>query len=97
MIKKIKKVSLEESLLPLPFFLLTQRTDEIWLNKLHLTASSVTDFEARLSFQMFGLRLQISECIKSNEETKHIFHCFDEQPCLHYIIAMEVLLTVLTK
>lgn len=46
-------------------FLLTQRTDEVCLRALHLTASSVTGFEARLSFQMFGLRLQISE---SNKE-----------------------------
>lgn len=46
-------------------FLLTQRTDEVCLSALHLTASSVTGFEARLSFQMCGLRLQISE---SNKE-----------------------------
>lgn len=46
-------------------FLLTQRTDEFCLSRLHLTASSVTGFEARLSSQMFGLRLQISE---SNKE-----------------------------
>lgn len=52
---------LNPTLLHSEMALLTLRTDEVCLNALHLTASSVTDFGARLSFQMFGLRLQKSE------------------------------------